>query len=134
MVDLNKLKSYMDFKTCNYIKIGQSESPDPSTIAMESEIIKSRLKLPFWNVGSDEKPMYICSKHRHTILHDPNINLCSMCGKQNTNLTAKENGIIRAKSESNARIVSPMLSITHRYVLLRTPKFTSNSFIPEVEF
>ena len=133
MVDLNKLKSYMDIKTRNYIKIGQDESLDHSTIAMESQIIKSRLKLPFWNVEYDEKPMYICSKHRHSILNDPNISLCSICSKQSTNLTSEENGLISPKSESDAMLVNPMWSITYRYVLLQNTNFKYGSLITRVE-
>jgi len=75
LLDLNSLTQTLDLVTLEPKKAGDGE-----LTATEKYIIKSRLEIEFWK--AEEKPSFICSSHRNKIIHNFNMQSCSVCGKK----------------------------------------------------
>ena len=102
---MQKLTSYIDLETSNYIKEGEADAIRKSTVAMEKAIIKSRLKIPFWK-SYDEAQMLICSKHRHSILRNKNVDVCLMCKKPIEHSSTRENDFVTSTSNKVATYIT----------------------------
>jgi hypothetical protein len=72
LVALNQLNSTLDLKTM------QPSAPGAHTCA-EKYIIMSKLHIQYWQ--ADEKPSWICSKHRPSIVNSTDNKTCYLCNK-----------------------------------------------------
>merc|ERR1719348_421496 len=73
LLDLNSLTQTLDLVNLEPKMAGE-------LTAAEKYIIKSRLKIEFWK--AEESASFICSAHRHKIVHNSNMQSCSVCGKK----------------------------------------------------
>jgi len=73
LLDLNSLTQTLDLVTMEPKMAGE-------LTAAEKYIIKSRLEIEFWK--AEESASFICSSHRHKIVHNSNMQSCSVCGKK----------------------------------------------------
>jgi len=73
LLDLNSLTQTLDLVTLEPKMAGE-------LTAAEKYIIKSRLEIEFWK--AEESASFICSAHRHKIVHNSNMQSCSVCGKK----------------------------------------------------
>ena len=113
-VDLNTLTSFVDIRTNRYItnENGNEVTVENCNQAMEKDIIKSRLKIPFFvNESNEQRPIYICSNHRNFILSNHNSDCCSICGKHSSVQPTNGQSIYTNYNEN----VSP-LKLSYRYV------------------
>ena len=91
---------------------------------MEKDIIKSRLKIPFFvNESNEQRPIYICSNHRNFILSNHNSDCCSICGKHSSVQPTNGQSIYTNYNEN----VSP-LKLSYRYVSIFSKQNTWNLF------
>jgi len=72
LVALNQLNQHLDLKTM------QPSAPGAHTCA-EKYIIMSKLHMKYWQ--ADEKPSWICSKHRPSIVNSTDNKTCYLCNK-----------------------------------------------------
>jgi len=73
LLDLNSLTQTLDLVNLEPKMAGE-------LTAAEKYIIKSRLEIEFWK--AEESASFICSAHRHKIVHNSNMQSCSVCGKK----------------------------------------------------
>lgn len=73
LLDLNSLTQTLDLVNLEPKMAGE-------LTAAEKYIIKSRLEIEFWK--AEESASFICSSHRHKIVHNSNMQSCSVCGKK----------------------------------------------------
>jgi len=73
LLDLNSLTQTLDLVNMEPKMAGE-------LTAAEKYIIKSRLEIEFWK--AEESASFICSSHRHKIVHNSNMQSCSVCSKK----------------------------------------------------
>eukprot|EP00090_Calanus_glacialis_P003095 TRINITY_DN1223_c0_g1_i1.p1 TRINITY_DN1223_c0_g1~~TRINITY_DN1223_c0_g1_i1.p1 ORF type:complete len:842 (+),score=128.13 TRINITY_DN1223_c0_g1_i1:33-2528(+) len=73
LLDLNSLTQTLDLVNLEPKMAGE-------LTAAEKYIIKSRLEIEFWK--AEESASFICSSHRHKIVHNSNMQSCSVCCKK----------------------------------------------------
>jgi len=73
LLDLNSLTQTLDLVNLEPKMAGE-------LTAAEKYIIKSRLEIEFWK--AEESASFICSSHRHKIVHNSNMQSCSVCSKK----------------------------------------------------
>ncbi|XP_023327436.1 uncharacterized protein LOC111700673 isoform X2 [Eurytemora carolleeae] len=76
LFDLNALNQSLNLLDMKYKTAGPLTTP-------EKNVIKSRLGLAYWK--ADESPTWICSYHRHEIVHLMDTKSCSQCERKRTN-------------------------------------------------